>query len=69
MEHKYEDMELSEEDLMNVQSNIPFELYGNTAEAEKIFGNRGKKELEAIKEILEAGRTHKDTLNSGRRGR
>ena len=35
MKYKDEDMEHSEEDLMNVQSNIPFELYGNTAEAEK----------------------------------
>ena len=55
MGYKEDDFELSEEDLMSVQRSISFEHYGNTAEAEKIFGNRGKKEIEAIKEILEAG--------------
>ena len=65
MEYRDDEMELSEEDLMQVQSNVPHEYYDN-GEAEKIFGNREKKELEAIKEILEAGRPHKDPFRSGK---
>ena len=68
MEHINDDIELSEEELMNVQSR-PEVIIDRPDEFEKIFGNRGKKELEAMKEILEAGRTHKDSFNSGRRGR
>ena len=68
MEHREDDFELSEEELMNVHSR-PEVIIDRPDEFEKAFGNRGKKELEAMKEILEAGRPHKDSFNSGRRGR
>jgi len=68
MEYKDDDMELSEEELMNVH-NVREAVLDRPDEFEKVVGNRGKKELEAMKEILEAGRTHKDPFNSGRRGR
>ena len=68
MEYKDDEIELSEEDLMHVNS-VPEVLIDRPDECEKVFGNRGKKELEAIKEILEAGRNHKDQFRSGRHGR
>ena len=68
MEYKDDEMELSEEDLMNVHTR-PEVILDRPDEFEKVFGNRGKKELEAMKEILEAGRTHKNPFKNGRRGR
>lgn len=35
MEYKEDEFKLSEKDLINVQSNIPFEHYGTLAASEK----------------------------------
>lgn len=67
MEYKDND-ELTEEELMNVH-NVRESYMDRPAEAEKLFGSRSKKELEAMKKLLEAGRTHKNPFNNGRRGR
>ena len=68
MEYKDEEIELNEEDLMNVH-NRPEVIIDRPDQFEKVFGNRSKKELEAMKEMLEAGRTHKEAIDNRRRGR